>query len=253
MTREGLNDPRPKQTMLYVVVSVRWRAFRMVKKRCRIFELLSALNWPLLFSSIFVEYDMRKAVMHWFSSTTTALVTAGSSEKGLCVEWCDAAMACSRNYVKGREYLNAAMACSRNYVKGREYLNAAMACSRNYVKGREYLNAAMACSRNYVKGREYLNAAMACSRNYVKGREYLNAAMVYSKNYVKGREYLSAAMACSRNYVKGREYLNDGITVNTCMLELRWWAKVVLSLWSGSCDTLTRGLNEVRRKIIAEH
>ena len=50
------------------------------------------------------------------------------------------------------------------------------------------------------------------------------------------------------NYVKGREYLSDGITVN--MLELRLlMGKVVLSLRSGGGDTLTRWLNQVRRKI----
>ena len=55
-------------------------------------------------------------------------------------------------------------------------------------------------------------------------------------------------MRSSRNYVKGREYLSDGITVN--MLGLRLvMGKVVLSLRSGGGDTLTRGLNEVRRKI----
>ena len=49
------------------------------------------------------------------------------------------------------------------------------------------------------------------------------------------------------NYVKGREHLSDGITVN--MLELRLLlGKVVLSFRSGGGETLTRWLNEVRRK-----
>ena len=55
-------------------------------------------------------------------------------------------------------------------------------------------------------------------------------------------------MASSRNCVKGWENLNGGITVN--MLELRLvMGNVVLSLWSGGGDSLTRGLNEVRQKI----
>ena len=50
-------------------------------------------------------------------------------------------------------------------------------------------------------------------------------------------------------YVKGRaECLSDGIIVN--MLELRLlMGKVVLSVRSGGGDTLTRWLNDVRRKI----
>ena len=45
-----------------------------------------------------------------------------------------------------------------------------------------------------------------------------------------------------------RENLNDGITVN--MLGLRLvMGNVVLSLWSKSGDSFTRGLNEVRRKL----
>ena len=44
------------------------------------------------------------------------------------------------------------------------------------------------------------------------------------------------------------EYLNDGITVNKLGLQLVM-GKVVLSLRSGGGDTLTRGLNEVRRKV----
>ena len=55
-------------------------------------------------------------------------------------------------------------------------------------------------------------------------------------------------MASSRNYVKERENLNDGITVY--MLGLQWVVgNVVLSVWPGGGDALTRGLNEVRRKI----
>ena len=55
-------------------------------------------------------------------------------------------------------------------------------------------------------------------------------------------------MASSRNYIKGRENLNDGIIVN--MLGLRLVVgNVVLSLRPGGRDALTRGLNEVRRKI----
>ena len=41
--------------------------------------------------------------MYWLSSTSTALVTAASREEGL---WVDAAVASSRNYVKGRENFN---------------------------------------------------------------------------------------------------------------------------------------------------
>ena len=55
-------------------------------------------------------------------------------------------------------------------------------------------------------------------------------------------------MASSRNEVKGRENLNDRITVN--MLGLRLVVgNVVLSLRPDGGDALTRGLNEVRRKI----
>ena len=51
--------------------------------------------------------------------------------------------------------------------------------------------------------------------------------------------------------VMGRETLNNGITVN--MLGLRLvMGNIVLSLRSGGGDTLTRGLNEVRREINGE-
>ena len=55
-------------------------------------------------------------------------------------------------------------------------------------------------------------------------------------------------MASSRNKVNGRENLDDWITVN--MLGL-WLVvdNVVLSLRPGGGDVLTRGLNEVCRKI----
>ena len=55
-------------------------------------------------------------------------------------------------------------------------------------------------------------------------------------------------MASSRNLVKGRENLNDGITVNMLGLQLVM-GNIVLSLRPGGGDALTRGLNEVRRKI----
>ena len=56
-------------------------------------------------------------------------------------------------------------------------------------------------------------------------------------------------MASSRNEVKGRENLNDRITVNMSGLRLVV-GNVVLSLRPGDGgDALTRGLNEVRRKI----
>ena len=50
------------------------------------------------------------------------------------------------------------------------------------------------------------------------------------------------------NSVKGRENLNDGITVYMLWLRLVV-GNVVLSLRPGGGDALTRGLNEVRRKI----
>ena len=46
----------------------------------------------------------------------------------------------------------------------------------------------------------------------------------------------------------GGEYLSDGITVDTLGLQLVM-GKVVLSLRSSGGDVLTRGLNEVHRKI----
>ena len=55
-------------------------------------------------------------------------------------------------------------------------------------------------------------------------------------------------MASSRNYVQGRENFNDVITVYRLGLRLVV-GNVVLSLRPGGGDALTRGLNEVRRKI----
>ena len=55
-------------------------------------------------------------------------------------------------------------------------------------------------------------------------------------------------MASSRNKVKGRDNLSDGITVYMLGLMLVV-GSVVLSLQSGGGDSITRGLNEVRRKI----
>ena len=49
-------------------------------------------------------------------------------------------------------------------------------------------------------------------------------------------------------YGKGREYLSDAITVNMSELCLLM-GKVVPSFRSGGGATLTRRLNEVRRKI----
>ena len=52
-------------------------------------------------------------------------------------------------------------------------------------------------------------------------------------------------MSSSRNWAKGRENLNDGIMLGLQLVV----GNVVLSLRPGGGDALTRGLNEMRRKI----